>query len=64
MVLAQEPTSRVEGPVEADAHGQWRTAAAWSRAAMTETARMTALKTINADRLLIRCVAAVNRTGA
>ncbi len=31
---------------------------------MTETARMTALKTINADRLLIRCVAAVNRTGA
>ena len=25
---------------------------------MTETARMTALKTINADRLLIRCAAA------
>jgi hypothetical protein len=42
---------------------QSRSAAAWSRAAMTDTARMTALKPINADRLLIRYVAAVNRTG-
>jgi hypothetical protein len=40
-----------------------RSAAACSRAAMTETARMAALKTIKADRLLIRCVAAVSRTG-
>ena len=30
---------------------------------MTDTARMTVLNTINADRLLIRCVAAVNSTG-
>ena len=30
---------------------------------MTDTARMTALNRINAERLLIRCVAAVNRTG-